>query len=373
MTFKHLILSFFLLQAAVAAKAQGAQTDSTDIALPTDVYAYYVVVTPGSSMSSILGHAAVRMSCPSAGLDYCFTIKTPEIKDEVRDMLLGHLRIGVVPEKTHLFRQDYIQQGRGITEYRLALSLDETRQLWKALDEQVARGLYLDLNYVDNSCTQVAFEELYNQMRTRNGLNIDSVITATIPLQTRREAVLQYFDQRTWWGFLLHSCYAGQPDASVSPRRMVVMPQDAAAVLRNAGLVADETVVAQQHPLPASPADRWFPPLVASVLFLVLCLLPFRQVDYLAVPLWVACFLLFSTLSLFSHSAGIGFNWLILALFPLTAPVGIIYMLCHMGDIYSLSQLLVVVAFFARAVYFAYRHRNFLLTLLQTTKKLNNQ
>ena len=355
--FYTILLSLFL---ALTLQAQEVQKDSTtEASLPTDVYAYYVVVTPGEKMSAILGHAAVRMSCPSQGLDYCFTIKTPEIKDEAIDMLFGRLRIGVVPEETEMFRQDYIKDGRGITEYRLNLTLDETRQLWQMLDEQVARGLYMNLDYVNNSCTQVSFENIYELLRVRSGMNIDQVIREAIPVKTRREAVLNYFDQSTWWGFLLHSCYSFYPDEEVSPRRLVVMPQDAAKVLKKAGVVAEETTVNRQQTTDncQRTTGGWFTPLVASILFLLLCLLPFKQVDYVAVPLWGVLLLLFVALSIFAGSAGIGFNWLILALFPLTAPIGIIYMLFHTGDIYSLSQLLVVQAFFARALYIFHRNK----------------
>ena len=73
------ILLLFLSSTAVG--AQNEKNDSLETALPTDVYAYYVVVAPGETISSILGHAAIRMVCPSAGLDYCFTIKTPEFKE----------------------------------------------------------------------------------------------------------------------------------------------------------------------------------------------------------------------------------------------------------------------------------------------------
>ena len=136
------------------------------------------------------------------------------------------------------------------------------------------------------------------------------------------------------------------------------MPQDAAAVFREAGLVTEETVVAKQEKSAPSSGGAWLTPLLVSVLFFLLCLLPFRQVDWLAAPLQILSLLLFILLSVFSHASGIGFNWLILALFPLTAPVGIVYMLCHMGDIYSLAQLLFVLGFFVRTLYYLYHHRN---------------
>ena len=352
--FYTILLSLFL---TLTLQAQEEQKDSTQASLPTDVYAYYVVVTPGNTLASLFGHAAIRMSCPSAGLDYCFTIKTPEISDELFDILFGHLRVGLVPEETTMFRDDYTKQGRGITEYRLNLTLDEARQLWKTLDDQVSRGLYLDLDYVNNGCTQVIFDGLYETLRMRSDIQIDEVIREALPLQTRREATLPTIDQTSWLGFLLHTCYAGPIDEKVSPRRLVVVPTDAAKVLEKAGLVAEKTTIASSSATPSLADPHWFTPLLASVLFLLLCLLPFKQVDYVAIPLQVVALLVFITLWTFAGSAGIGFNWLILAIFPLTAPIGIIYMLFHLGDIYCLAQLLFVLGFFARTLYIIHRKK----------------
>ena len=330
--FYTILLSLFL---TLTLQAQDEQKDSTEASLPTDVYAYYVVVTPGNTVASMFGHAAIRMSCSSVGLDYCFTIKTPEIKDELFDILFGHLRMGLVPEETAMFRDDYTKQGRGITEYQLNLTLDESRRLWQALDEQVARGLYWDMDYVNNGCTQVTFDLLYDLMRVRDGLNVDDVIRTALPIQTRRDAVLNCLDPNTWWGFLLHSCYAGPLDEQVSPRRLVVVPADGAKVLEQAGLVLSKEELSRSSVTPLPEQRIWFTPLMA----------------------------------LFSRSSGFGWNWLILALFPLTSPVGIIYMLFHMGSIFSLPQLVVAVAFLIRTLYFIQRKRDYSQHIIHSKKQ----
>ena len=364
--FYTILLSLFL---TLTLQAQDEQKDSTEASLPTDVYAYYVVVTPGNTVASMFGHAAIRMSCPSVGLDYCFTIKTPEIKDELFDILFGHLRMGLVPEETAMFRDDYTKQGRGITEYQLNLTLDESRRLWQALDEQVARGLYWDMDYVNNGCTQVTFDLLYDLMRVRDGLNVDDVIRTALPIQTRRDAVLNCLDPNTWWGFLLHSCYAGPLDEQVSPRRLVVVPADGAKVLEQAGLVLSKEELSRSSVTPLPEQRIWFTPLMAAVLFLLLCLVPSRKIDYVTIPLQVALLLLLVALALFSRSSGFGWNWLILALFPLTSPVGIIYMLFHMGSIFSLPQLVVAVAFLIRTLYFIQRKRDYLQHIIHSKKQ----
>lgn len=364
--FLTILLSLFL---TLTLQAQDEQKDSTEASLPTDVYAYYVVVTPGNTVASLFGHAAIRMSCPSAGLDYCFTIKTPEIKDELFDILFGHLCVGLVPEETAMFRDDYTKQGRGVTEYQLNLTLDEARQLWKVLDDQVARGLYWDMDYVNNGCTQVTFDVLYDLMRMREGLNVDKVIRKALLIQTRRDAVLQCLDPNTWWGFLLHSCYAGPIDEEVAPRRLVVVPADGAKVLEQAGLVLTKEKISRSSVLSLSKQHTWFTPLMASVLLLLLCLVPSPKVDYVTIPLQVALLLLLVALAVFSRSSGFGWNWLILALFPLTAPLGILYMLFHMGSIFSLPQLVVAVAFLIRTLYFIQRKRDYLQHIIHSKKQ----
>ncbi|MBR1668588.1 MAG: DUF4105 domain-containing protein [Bacteroidaceae bacterium] len=362
------LLTILLLCLSITVRAQESESDSVESSFPTDVYAYYMLISPGETVSSALGHAAIRMACPSAGLDYCFTIKTPEFKDELFDVLFGRLRMGLVPEETSMFYDDYMKQGRDVVAYRLGLTIDEARNLWKALDNQVARGLCWEVNYVNNGCTQVCFENLFEILDARMGNRTDSLIRAVVPFQTRRQAVEKTLGHSSWLGFFLHSCYAGPLDEPVSPRQIVAMPEDGAALLQAAGLLVEkEGFVKDRKPETSSAWDAtWFTPLMASVLFLLICCMPFRQIDYVVFPLQVVLWLFFLALSFFAHSAGIGFNWLTIALFPLTAPVGIIYMLCHMGDIYSLSQLLFVVGFFIRTLYLIKRKR--LLTNILTFK-----
>jgi hypothetical protein len=368
MILRRIFLCLSLLFSVMAMKAQGEVTDTTGASLPVDVYAYWVVVESGQTSTTQFGHAAIRMVCPSAGLDYCFTTKTPEITSEIYSMLSGQQRMGLVPEPTAQFRQDYVSQGRGITEYKLRLTPQEARQLWQALDKQVERGLYLTIDYVNNSCTQVAIDELCNLLRMRPQFNLDSVISATIPVQTRRQAIVRYVDPCTWKTILLASCYSQYLDEEVSPRRLLVMPQDAALVFQKAGLVDKVTEVTSSTSVTASGWD-WFTPLFAAVLFLLLCVIPFRWVDVLVIPLQVLALCLFLMLWCFAESAGIGFNWLILALFPLTAPVGIVYMLCHLEDIYSLAQLFFVIGCFIRFVYCIYHHRHKIELILTTFTK----
>ena len=207
------------------------------------------------------------------------------------------------------------------------------------------------MDYVNNGCTQVIFEGLYDLMRQRPALKVDDVIRETLPMHTRREAVFSVLSPASWLGFFLHSCYAGPIDEEVSARRLVILPSDGAKVLENARLVAARQTLATPSVTPLSEDHAAFTPLMASVLFLLLCLLPYRKIDYVTLPLQTVLLLLFCTLTFFSRSSGFGWNWLILALFPLTAPVGILYMLFHMGSIFSLPQLVVAVAFMIRTIY----------------------
>ena len=155
----------------------------------------------------------------------------------------------------------------------------------------------------------------------------------------------------------------------VSPRRLVVVPADGAKVLEQAGLVLTKEEFSRSSVSPLPEQHTWFTPLMASVLLLLLCLVPSPKVDYVTIPLQVALLLLLVALAVFSRSSGFGWNWLILALFPLTAPLGILYMLFHMGSIFSLPQLVVAVAFLIRTLYFIQRKRDYLQHIIHSKKQ----
>lgn len=364
---KHILAYILLSLLALHTKAQQAEADSTKPALPTDVYAYYIVVTPGNTFTTMLGHAAIRMQCPSAGLDYCFTVKSPEIGNEFTAMTLRTLRAGLVPEKTQLFRHDYESEGRGLTQYKLNLTLEETRHLWQRLDTRVAQGLYRNLDYIHNGCAQEMASEIMAAVQERS-INFDAIADELLPYENRRQILARYRNTCTWKGFLGHSLYGGSPDETVKGTDKLIMPLDVASALQKAGL-ADEPELLSEPTL--TDDTPFFNPFVCAVLLLLLSLIPVST-PFTHYILWTLHFLtglLLAWLILVSKTPGTEWNWFIIPFCPLPFLLlrwtgrrtyrfysfillaFIAFMIIHLNKHFFIEQLFIVSSILIRTIY----------------------
>ena len=347
-----------------------AQTGDGTKGLPTDVYASYVVVTPGQGFTSMLGHAAIRMYCPSAGLDYCFTVKSPEIGNEFVAMTMRSLHAGLVPEPTPQFRQDYAAEGRGISEYRLRLTTEEARRLWQLLDEDVALGLHRRVDYIRRGCAQDMFSFVQAVTAPRH-INFDSIADSLLPFSTRRQILSRYMDTSRWKGFIGHSLYGGSPDEPVHGANKLIMPLDVAAALTQAGLAAEPKLVVRQTVADTSPA---FTPFMFAVVFLLLCLIPVSVpvVSMLCSTVYFLVGMLIVCIVFVSPTPGTEWNWLMIAFNPIPPVVQkwtgrrtcqlyalallalLIFMSANLGQLFFVEQLLCVVGLFVRIIYKLY-------------------
>lgn len=365
---RHIIIALFVI---LAPTAWAEEADSTTQALPTDVYAYYVVVTPGNTFTTMLGHAAIRMQCLSAGLDYCFTVKSPEIGNEFTAMTLRTLHAGIVPEETAQFYQDYESEGRGISEYRLNLTLDEVRRLWKMLDDEVARGLYRRLDYIHHGCAQEVSSILFAAVQER-GIDFDAIADELLPYVNRRQILSRYMDCSQWKGFVGHSLYGGSPDEDVNGTDKLIMPLDLAAALQTAQLAGEPAVCS----VPTTDTEAMsFSPLLFSVCMVLICLLVPASNSVFHYTLFTLHFLiglLITWMVFVSETPGTEWNWLIIAFNPipfllqkwmgtftwkfycLILGVLLIFMLTGLGQLFFIEQVLCVAALFIRTIYQSY-------------------
>lgn len=360
------------------AKAQTEQTDT--LSLPTDVYASYLVVTPGDGFTSMLGHAAIRMSCPSAGLDYCFTVKSPEIGNEFTAMTLRTLQAGIVPEETALFLQDYQQEGRGISEYYLRLTLDETRHLWKILDDCVALGLARHIDYIHNGCAQEMVSIIFAAVQDRH-LPFDEMADELLPYETRRQILARYKDTSSWKGFIGHTLYGGTPDETVRGTSKLIMPLDVAALLEKAELADLPTELAAPTDVEENGTSPLLSPRLFAILFLLLCLLPVSTPSVrrtlLVLHFLVGVFLVWMVFV--SRTPGTEWNWFLIPFNPIPLLVSrwagrrtyaaytvillafVAFMLVNLGRIFFIEQLLIVTGVLIRTIY-----QTFNINLLKT-------
>ncbi len=133
-----------------------AETALSDPRLRDDfVTASLLMVTPGERVYQAFGHAAIRMECPSEGLDYVFTFESgvgPNLPAEFARGMDARFIAVETPEFIDGFRKE----GRGIYSYRLNLSPVQKQELWRVLDERLQSEM-LDIDIRRTNCLSSLF------------------------------------------------------------------------------------------------------------------------------------------------------------------------------------------------------------------------
>lgn len=151
-----------VLSASAAGQQDQQQTDSLKAdsinrvaAHPDFVKVWLVTVTPGNSTTSVFGHAALRLQCPSEQLDYCFTFSMESDDITIMKYVKGSTKGGFESVPTEVFLQRYREEGRGVSQVQLNLLPHEEQELWRLLDHEVEQGPRWNYNFITTSCTSM--------------------------------------------------------------------------------------------------------------------------------------------------------------------------------------------------------------------------
>ncbi|MBQ6965519.1 MAG: DUF4105 domain-containing protein [Bacteroidaceae bacterium] len=147
------VFLFLTMLSALMVKAQSDADSINHAAQDEDfVRASLLTVGPGNDAVTCFGHAAIRMQCPSAGLDYCFTFEMKLDRGEYVKFLTGDAKAGFMAARTEVFLEQYRQQGRGIHEYDLNLLPRQEQELWRNLDIEVGQDARWDYDFIHQNC-----------------------------------------------------------------------------------------------------------------------------------------------------------------------------------------------------------------------------
>lgn len=127
---------------------------------PLEVHASLVVITPGDPIYSVFGHSAIRMECPTYGLDYCFSFESEPTLDYYLRFFAGKANAAFVAVPTKEFLSTYKEKGRGVTQYELNLTLHEKQELWRALDNDMVDGAHRKFNLLKNNCAAMVLTKI---------------------------------------------------------------------------------------------------------------------------------------------------------------------------------------------------------------------
>lgn len=264
---------------AVAGENQTPQTDATPDATPDEnfVTASVVVASPGTILYSALGHACLRLQCPSHGLDYIFSAEAEDAAHNVAMFFAGRLNMGVRAVTTEEYLQQYREEGRAVREYRLNLPITVKQRLWQQMDESLN---YSDepYDYMNRGCAVSVMHWL------EEAIDADSLTFAPWPekFQRSRKDIGGDAIASPWIHFLLGTISEGEAYSThVRPQDKCIVPSDLVSVLQQA--TAYGRPLLEKKPTMLLPQTKeltysWFTPLVFSlfVLLLAVVLLCFR-------------------------------------------------------------------------------------------------
>lgn len=252
--------------------AEGAK-EPADFTLADDfVTASVVVATPGTILYSALGHACLRLECPSHGLDYIFSAEAEDASHNVARFFAGRLNMGVRAVNTEDYLSQYREEGRGVRAYRLNLPIAVKQRLWQQMDERLK---YSDVpyDYMNEGCAVTVMHWI------EDAIDPDSLAFGPWPERVERSSRKQIGGDSIaspWVHFVLGTIGEGEAYyTDIRPQDKCIVPTLLVEVLQQATAYGQPLLESEGkllQPPTKQPAYSWFTPLVLAFLLLALAL-----------------------------------------------------------------------------------------------------
>lgn len=260
--FKYLVLTITLTLLSARADAAGLGENSR-VSLLT--------CSPGTEVWSNYGHTALRVCDPDTGLDVCFnygifSFSTPHF---IWRFCTGETDYIVGAQNTDSFIEEYVREGRGVTEQVLNLDLASKNEIWNALcvNIQPQNRTYRYNFFYDNCATRV------RRMIENHCGNVVEY-PGDAPFTTMREAVEYYTEDYPWTRFGISLVLGAPADSPASYTDQMFAPEvmmDAfdSAVIGGEPLVLSRQTLTEGRELHSSQASLPSPDLVLCIIFAV--------------------------------------------------------------------------------------------------------
>ena len=285
-----------------------AQVDTAAILHPTEdfVTVSVCVASPGEEASSSLGHACLRLQCPSADLDYVYSYEAEDPKEDMFRFFTGKLKMLVLAVPSKIYVAHYAQEGRGVEEYILNLPVRVKQRLWQQMDKRLAYTP-VPYDYLNRGCAVSVLQWL------EDAIGKDSIDYAPWPEKYNGSRADMAFDSITneWSRFLLSTIVAGEVHKlDIDNTDKAILPTELIEVLQGAKAFGEPILTeGNHHSLLAakrSPQRAKVTPIMVAFVILFLSLLNLRLhnvwlrwavlLPCLLIGAFVLCLVLFSSI-----------------------------------------------------------------------------
>ena len=325
--FKILFLSLLLLLAGtfsvsaqiVDAEGQYVDTvfnDHVDRTAEDFVIASILISDPVEGVLSLAGHTAIRVQCPTFGLDYVYhyvRVQTNEQISETYAFLTGQFIVQMVADTFASYVQHSEAINRGLTEYYLHLTPQEEQKLWQILDEELVSGKQLKYDFVQEGCA-VKTKKLIERVLGKKHIDYSACDPRFSAPQY--ELVSAAMQCAPWMRFVMLTAMYGHTKQSGCANNLLI-PADLATAWQTATvdgrpLLSDGVrIVANNY----YQSDGWFTPLRLAIMLLIISIIglfvtkPYTDWIILGMQLLMSVLvLLFSVMG----STFIVWNWLLI-------------------------------------------------------------
>ena len=296
--------------------------DNIDRTAEDFVIASLVIADPGTVLYSVLGHACIRMQCPTFDMDYCFSYESDTVNQKVLSFLAGKLTMGLFAIPTTDYCTQYCEQGRGVYEYTLNLPIDVKRELWRVLDKHLAEGIYLPYDYLHQGCAITA-KNFVKEALGETKIQYDSSLYNTS--RSAKDICKKQMENALWARFFCYSIASGMDaEKPLWGEKQLIVPiglvnaWQQATVNGKPLLTKEPNILVEGKP---QVANGWFTPMILALTLLILSIInffwkkPYFDWLMLAIQTIIGCGLIY--LMCFSDLCCTDWNWLIIVFNPL--------------------------------------------------------
>ena len=297
--------------------------DNIDRTAEDFVIASLLIADPGTVLYSVLGHACIRMQCPTFGLDYCYSYEAEDVCQKVFSFLAGKLLMGLYAIPIEEYCNIYRQEGRGVYEYKLNLPIEVKQELWRVLDEHLEEGPKLPYDYFKRGCS-IAIVNFVNEALGEMVIVYDSSLYEQA--FNARKIWIDGTQRALWVRFIALFIAGGETSVPLYGEKQLIVPTDLVQAWQKAKvndkyLLANEPIVLVEGQPQVN--DGWFTPMLLAIILLVLSLInlwvkyPYFDWLMLATQTLIGCGMTY--LICFSDLCCTEWNWLIIPFNPLPA------------------------------------------------------
>ena len=304
------------LLAVAALCAPCAKADEVDRLAPDFVTTSLVYASPGDGMFSSVGHAFLRMRCPTYNLDNCFTYEHEKGENIFLSTFFERLKMGLFVVPTAEYLKEFSDAGRSVEEYTLDIPPDMEQRLWRNFDTLAARGPIYPYDYIYKACTLTIPRFLAEAAPPHKF--VPGRFGAREAL-SRREVAKDGFRTSPWTFLLLNMAVGTEFDRPCSTMAKVFSPRDLIEFLATSTIDGRPVLARESRcellPLGETPPRPcWFSPMLAASLLVALAVANFflrsKWIDYAFLALLVPASLFMAYVYGLSTLPASNWSWL---------------------------------------------------------------